>query len=124
MGTQGNGILKVLSLMALKIRYPGITSGKPCRLGRCKQANDLRPPGPRGYTFCLFDCLSNSKPTPKLWKFDFDDTLERVRRKVSTELVDGDKGINVLHGEDDWSDWKSDMKKMVAHNYYECAMFL
>ena len=113
--THSNGISKMLPFMALKIRYPGITSGKSLQLqdgGVAEWSGNL-------YRYHFFNEWSS-----ELEKFDFDDDMKTVKRKAAKDLVDGDEGMVHLDGEKGWSKWKAGMKSMVAHDDYELAMFL
>lgn len=113
--TEKNGILKMLPYMSLKIRYPGITSGKVLEMddgGIAMWAGNL-------YRYGFFNEWSS-----ELAKFDFDDDMKVVKRKVAKELVDGDDGMTHLDGEKGWATWKEGMKSMIPHDDYELAMFL
>ena len=101
--------------MALKIRYPGITSGKSLQLqdgGVAEWSGNL-------YRYHFFNEWSS-----ELEKFNFGDDMKTVKRKAAKDLVDSDEGMVHLDGEKGWSKWKAGMKSMVAHDDYELAMFL
>ena len=112
---KNNGILKMLPYMSLKIRYPGITSGKVLKMsdgGVSSWSGNL-------YRYHFFNEWSS-----ELEKFDFNEDMNVVKRKAASELVDGDEGMTHLDGEKGWAKWKVGMKTMVPHDDYELAMFL
>ena len=118
--THSNGILKMLPYMSLKVRYPGITSGKMLKMEDGGVASwDINSSTNLVYKYYFFNEWSS-----ELEKFNFDDNMKIVKRKAAKDIVDGDEGMVHLDGEKGWSKWKAGMKSMVAHDDYELAMFL
>jgi len=115
--TKHNGILKMLPFLALKIRYPGITSGKTLKIKGGEA--DFYQSGGNLYTYHFINEWSK-----KLENIDFGNNIEEIKKEVSTNLADGDEGMHHLENENDWKKWKSGMKEMVEHDDYELAMFL
>jgi len=115
---ENNGIMKILPFMALKIRYPGITSG---RLARYENGTDSSWKGNDYpvYTYYFFNNWSE-----ELAQFDFNQEESVILKQASTQLVDNDKGIQHLTNEKQWKKWKSGMKRMEPRDEYELAMFL
>jgi len=124
---KNNGVLKALQLMALKIKYPGITSGN----------FDLDSLKQRWWSYSLSYSLSYSfsyslylkaRDDPekareimefqkKLRHFDFSGDEEDVVRRVASQLVDGDKGLQKrLTSEEGWSYWKEGFHNMMKDN--------
>ena len=118
--TKKNGILKMLPYMSLKVRYPGITSGKVLKMDDGGVSSwDITSSTNLVYKYSFFNEWSS-----ELGKFDFDDDMKVVKRKAAEQLVDGDEGMTHLDDENGWAKWKAGMKTMVAHDDYELAMFL
>ena len=110
----------MLPFMSLKVRYPGITSGKTLKMeDGGESAWDINSSTNLIYKYRFFNEWSS-----ELEKFDFDDDMKVVKRKAATKLVDGDEGMTHLDSEKGWAKWKAGMKTMVPHDDYELAMFL
>jgi len=125
---ENNGVLKALQLLALKIKYPGITSGK----------FDLDNLNPKRWSYRLsysfsyslwysisFKRASNDPEKAiqimefqkKLRHFDFGGDEKDVVRRVASQLIDGDKGLEErLTSEKGWSYWKEGFHNMMKDN--------
>lgn len=117
---ENNGVLNALQLMALKIKYPGITSGKfdLDSLNRKRWSYRL------SYTFSYRLSFSWARNTEKageimefqekLRQFDFGGDEKDVVRRVASQLIDGDKGLEErLTSEKGWSYWKEGFHNMM-----------
>ena len=110
-----NGIMKVMHFMNLKIRYPGLTSGKLMKMedgGYVDWSGNI-------YNYTFF--VDISQP---LLQFDFTQDVEDNLQRAYGELVDDDKGMKHLDSEKQWQVWKKGMKSIVKQDNYELAMFL
>jgi len=118
---ENNGVLAELQLMALKIKYPGITSGE-FDLGRLNRGLYYSLSYRLSYTltFSLQFSKKDQEKLKELMKFrekvrnfDFSGDEEDVVRRVARELIDGDKGLEVhLTSEEGWSKWKDGFHNM------------
>jgi len=112
----GNGIMKMLPFMSLKIRYPGLTAGKVLKLkdgAYASWSGNL-------YHYSFFNEWSD-----ELAKFNFNQVEENtIVQQARNKLRDGDEGIQHLTDQKAWSTWKRGMQKMVAKDNYELAVFL
>ena len=115
-----NTITQELQLLALKIKYPGITSGD---YEENKESfNDY------GYGI-HYSYGKSADPSPefqaKLAEFDFSGPETDVVSRVAAELVDGDKGMEkTLVNEEGWEYWKEKVLSMDEGGNYEFAMFM
>ena len=82
----------MLPFMSLKIRYPGLTSGKLPTSGK----DGVAEGGDNLYEFTYHFFKEWSS---ELEQFDFNRNMEMVKKKASTDLVDGDEGMVHLDGE-------------------------
>ena len=112
---KNNGVLKILPFMALKIRYPGITSGEVLK---------LNGGGAIDWSYNVYFYYFFNEWSKDLRNINFNDDIEEIKRKAMDNLIDGDRGIQHLDSEKAWAKWKSGMKKMVERDNYELAMFL
>ena len=110
-----NGIVNLLHLMNLKIRYPGLTSQKlkNVKHGRLYNWNTCV------YRYSFFVNLSS-----ELLNFNFTQDVEDNLKHAYGVLVDNDKGMKHLDSEDQWQVWKGGMKSITRQDNYELAMFL
>merc|ERR1719204_1615776 len=93
-----NGVLQMLKLYALKIRYPAFNRG-----------------------YCLFYTLKWNKELEKL----DNDGLMSIDELKKEAKRDGDEGMVHLDSEKAWSDLKTSLDaNMKAQHLYEVAMFL
>ena len=121
--TTHNGITQELNLLALKIKYPGITSGEfgaAAPLPRIKGNNNIK-------AYRIAYDLSSQKvmapPVPR--DFIFEGEEEEVVGRVAEQLVDGDQGNEMgLDSEEGWEYWKSGFKGMSEVGNYEFAVFM
>ena len=119
--TANNGILQELNLLALKIKYPGITSGK---------FDPREAPRPQDYKYSLSYSLTiiierTKAAAQALQDFDFAGEEKDVVARAAKELVDGDAGTQMpLNSEEGWENWKEGFKNMQEVGNYELAVFM
>jgi len=123
--TSNNGIYAELQLLALKIKYPGITSGnfdldsfKSKRWGyRLSYSLSYR------LSYSLYVLARNQNDPAeheklmqyreKLRHFDFSGNDAKVVKRVARELIDGDEGLSTgLTDEKGWDEWKKGFHNM------------
>ena len=113
-----NTIIQELNLLALKIKYPGITSGNYEK----GMFNDY------GYGIQYnYGKSEDSSPAfqEALAKFDFSGDESDVVQRLSVELVDGDRGMEKnLDSEEGWAYWKEKVQSMDEVGNYEFALFM
>ena len=115
-----NTITQELHLLALKIKYPGVTSGD---YEENKESfNDYGYGVHYGYG-------KSADPSPefqaKLAEFDFSGPENDVVTRMAAELVDGDRGMEkTLENEEGWEYWKEKVQSMDEEGTYEFAMFM
>ena len=131
-----NGIMAELELLALKIKFPGLTSGNT-DLPYGKNATLLPLPhlAPAynfgfGYDFRLWKQEDKAgirrvrRFERKLKAFDFDGDEEEVVDRAMNELQDGDQGLSKhLDGEEGWQAWKKGFN-MDSDDNRQFAMFI
>ena len=129
-----NNINQELNLLALKIKYPGITSGEYDQL---KNLTDLgyeihysigHVASPPGYSV-HYSYGATGDPSASfqetLEKFDFTGEESEVVDRVARDLVDGDHGMaKHLDSEEGWAYWKQKMEEMKEIGNYEFAVFM
>lgn len=129
-----NGVLSELELLALKIKYPGLTSGRAdlpyglpphSKEGVSMQLDERRKAYEISYTLKT-DAETRSPIFQKhLRKFDFEGDEDEVLARAMEELQDGDQGLDThLDSEDGWASWRQGFKGMDDHGNFEFAMFI
>jgi len=115
-----NTITQELQLLALKIKYPGITSGD--YQDNEASFNDY------GYGIHYsYGKLADPSPEfqAKLAEFDFSGPESEVVGRVADQLVDGDRGMEkTLENEEGWEYWKEKVLSMDEVGNYEFAIFM
>jgi len=133
-----NFVMPELQLLALKIKFPGLTSGEPnLPYGKNGDKNKKLPRKKyERYTYEEFQYarfiseLVRSKSgkkdyMEKLKKFDFGGDEDDVVDRAMKELIDGDKGEeHPLDDEKGWAFMKKAFKKMDEHDNFQFGMFM
>ena len=120
--TDSNGLMDQLQLLALKIKFPGLTSGVPAAPPASKENSAYRIAG--GYD------LSFLRPGARRFKrklagFDFEGDDEDVVERAREQLTDGDEGLDKrLDGEEGWEAWREGFKAMGDEGNFQFAMFI
>jgi len=130
-----NFVMPELQLLALKIKFPGLTSGEP-NLPYGKKGNKRKRPILKyeRWTYDRYYFSRVSKARSKTWKedymkklknFDFDGDEEDVVNRAMKKLVDGDKGEeNPLDDEEGWAIMREGFKRMDELDNYQFSMFM
>jgi len=147
-----NGVIQELNLLALKIKYPGLTSGQPGiynQVGapgaplpaapapadishssrKISKRDIFRPQGDiRAYEIS-YGLKSKRAETERFHRalrdFDFSGAEEDVVTRASQDLVDGDTGLaEHLDSQAGWEAWKEGFKAMEEQDNYEFAVFM
>ena len=133
-----NGVLAELQLLALKIKFPGLTSGQP-DLPYGRRPRSL--PSALANRKAIYEISYTIKTNPmkmdsasrekfrrferKLKAFDFDGEEDEVVDRVMEELQDDDQGLSEhLDGEEGWQAWKQGFKNMDTNDNFQFAMFI
>jgi len=119
-----NGVMAELQLLALKIKYPGITSGK-FDLDSFNHTERYGYKLSYSLSYSLsFTLQSLKKNHPKKYKelmqsrkklihFDFSENEEKVVKRVARQFVDYDEGLTEhLTSEEGWDHWKKGFHDM------------
>ena len=131
-----NGIMAELQLLALKIKFPGLTSGNP-DLPYGTKAN-ISPLAPRRIAYEIsYSIKTDGKKKEKaairkvrrferkLKSFDFDGDDDDVVDRVMKKLQDDDQGLSEhLDGEEGWQAWRKAFKNMDSDDNRQFAMFI
>jgi len=131
------GLMAELQLLALKIKYPGLTGGEQnLPYGRNSTGKDPRDrvyyllTYSRSYSRYFIRLRSADKEAwekfmEKLLNFDFGGDEEDVVERVMNELQDGDKGVEGhLTSEEVWNEWKEGFQSMDDAGNYQFAVFI
>jgi len=121
---ENNGVMKALQLMALKIKYPGITSGEfdLDSLNQKKWGYRLSYSLSYRLSYSLYirarDDPEKAREFMEFQKilrhFDFSGDEKDVVKRVAKQLIDGDKGLETrLTSEKGWSYWKEGFHNMM-----------
>jgi len=130
---ESNGVMAELQLLALKIKFPGLTSGdRNLPYGKNGHSKGIKPTSRfRRYGLSYGLGWSRAKKgtrkdyMSKLRNFDFNGDEEDVVDRVMTELIDGDKGLQKhLTDVKAWKNWKKGFKRMDDAGNYQFAMFI
>lgn len=123
-----NGIWQSMNLIALKIRYPGITSGNSTLTDHYLGSRQKRSPYRIGY-----DLSWDASPRPsypalhkRLADFDFSRGDVELLRDVAETLVDG-SGVmeHELDSAEHWDYWKTMLKTAMRDDlYYDLGVFV
>ena len=118
--SQLSTVTQELHLLALKIKYPGITSGEYNE--KKGMFNDYG----YGIEYSLGRITTPSPDFQKaVEKFDFTGPESEVVERVITELVDGDTGMDKkLDNEEGWQYWKEKIQAMEEIGNYEFAIYM
>jgi len=133
-----NDVLAELELLALKIKFPGLTSGNP-DLPHGK--NGHRSPGQKRWGYKLSYGISFSSTRAgdksgkfsidreefmiKLRNFDFKRDEQEVVEDAMKELQDGDQGLSDhLTDEQGWKAWREGFKGMDENDNFQFGMFM
>lgn len=132
-----NGVMAELQLLALKIKFPALTSGikdLPYGKNRHLSSDGKNARNRRAYTFRTYaewskkaagrwDVLKSNKQ--KLYNFDFSGDEDDVVDRVMNELQDGDEGL-ATHLTDDngWNIWREGLTQMDHYDNRQFAMFI
>jgi len=135
----GNDVMAELELLALKIKFPGITSGNS---NLPSGDNGYQSPGEKSWKNKLspykfsrywitpyeFDTRSNGTGEAfmqKLRDFDFQRDEEVVVEHATKELQDNDQGMSDrLTDEEGWKAWKKACKNMDEKDNFQFGMFI
>lgn len=125
-----NGVMAELQLLALKIKFPGLTSGNT-NLPYGKKAKSSRAYN-ISYTLEFDSQLTDEasiqkkrQSVNKLKDFNFEGEEDDVVDHAMKELQDGDKGLSEhLTGEKEWNSWKEGFKKMNEVDNFQFAVFV
>lgn len=138
---ENNGIWQNLNLMALKIRYPGITSGNSTITDRYLKPKDKTARRPKltyrlryGLSYSLRYGLGISFSSraeqlaahQRLAEFDFSRSDLELLRDVAEQLEDG-SGVmeHELDSAEHWEYWKTEMKTAMRDDlYYDLGVFM
>jgi len=127
-----NGVMAELQLLALKIKFPGLTSGDPS-LPYGKKGSDGNGQITRrkrqyvkyGYRNRPVRRASWDKDyMEKLKNFDFEGDEVDVVNRVMKEFVDGDHGEKSLTDEEGWNAQREGFKQMDLHDNFQFGMFI
>merc|ERR1719445_1818466 len=117
-----------MNLMALKIRYPGITSGNDTLTATYLTSRAKRAAS-RAYTISYGLELNHAQKMSvqhRLAEFDFSASDVEILGKVAAELVDG-SGImeEELDSAEHWDYWKEHLKTAMREDlYYDLGLFM
>jgi len=120
---ENNGIWQYMNLMALKIRYPGITSGNSSLTDHYLGARQKRN---APYKLSYGIELQDIKAHKRLAQFDFSRSDVELLREVAEELVDG-SGVmeHQLDSAQHWDYWKRLLKTAMRDDlYYDLGVFM
>jgi len=124
-----NGVLAFLQLLALKIKFPGLTSGNhdvPYGIQAQKKKSwsyDFSYDFSYSFSWGIKDAAKESY-LKKLMNFDFEGDEEDVVVRAMKELRDGDKGQKHLTDEEAWNHWKEGFKGMDENDNKQFAMYI
>jgi len=115
-----NSVTQELNLLALKIKYPGITSGE------YNEKKGLFNDYGYGIHYRLGKITNPSAEFQRaVEKFDFSGPESEVVERVTAGLVDGDRGMEKkLDSEEGWQYWKEKVQTMEEIGNYEFAMYM
>jgi len=125
---ENNGVLQFLNLLALKIRYPGITSGNETLTAPYMATRQKRRV--KGYKLKYSIEVDVLRPSAAfrstLMDFDFDRSDLELLQEVAEKLVDGDGVMEApIDSAEHWDYWKQSVKTAMRDDlYYDLAVFM
>jgi len=125
---QNNGIWQYMNLMALKIRYPGITSGNSTLTEHFLETRQKR--SSRAYKISygleLQAAHLSAAAHRRLAEFNFDRSDMELLGEVAEELVDGAGVMEYeLDSAEHWEYWKTLLKTAMRDDlYYDLGVFM
>jgi len=139
-----NFVMAELQLLALKIKFPGVTSGDPDLFYswyNAKEESASKPYYSLSYSLSYklsyslsFSLAPKEKKLliqkrmawlEKLKKFNFEGEDDDVVERALEELVDWDRGLSVqLTNEDGWKEWREGFKEMNNDDNRLFGMFM
>lgn len=104
---EATGVMSDLELLALKIKYPGLTSGVPTAPRRGSKGSKGASAYEISYTLKA-DAMNRPRVyTRALRNFDFEGDEDDVVERAMEQLEDGDQGLDArLDGEEGWGSWR------------------
>jgi len=119
---RSNGIWQHVNLVALKIRYPGITSGNETLTDRYLGARQKRSPYALGYRLGFAPQVLHKR----LGQFDFSRSDVELLRDVAENLVDGEGVMDhELDSAEHWEYWRTILKTAMRDDlYYDLGVFM